>query len=170
MFQSSNTYTFIRFIDNNMTFIRRLSTCQTPSFTLFHSTTLSLGYRRCYSIHRSSFIRYVGITDNHSVSRTNNTAYPTRLHLAGNGVGARNIDTHTRCSLLFSLLAQERLLSSHLSPPIPSLSSTVRAACLFQLSQHQGSTVLIFAIYSCRSDIGNRCKCTSDVMRTEYYN
>ena len=36
---------------------------QTPSFTLFHSTTLSLGSRCCYSIRRSSFIRYDGITD-----------------------------------------------------------------------------------------------------------
>ena len=111
----------------------------------FHSTTITTYSKRRRSlsfirrhipqlsvllfIRRSSFIRYDVITDNHSVSRWRIHAYPIRLHLAGNGVGARNIDTHTRCGLLFSLLAQERLLSSHLSPPIPSLSSTFRAAC-----------------------------------------
>ena len=138
MFQSSNTYNFIRFIDNTFTYFHFLDDfhsttidlLQTLSFTLFHSTTLSLGSRCCYSIRRSSFIRYDGITDNHSWVGDESTAYPIRLHLAGNGVGARNIDTHTRCSLLFSLPAQERLLSSHLSPSIPSLSSTFRAACL----------------------------------------
>ena len=137
-------HTFIRFIDNttsSMTFddYNYLSTPNAVihslsfdnivprlSVLLFNTPLIIHSIRRYHG--PRTIILWVG---------DESTAYSIRLHLADDGVGARNIDTHTRFSLLFSLLAQERLLSSHLSPSIPSLSSTFRAACALNKWQCQ---------------------------------